>query len=198
MFRHPKYYKELRKARNELAKRNAVKEDLACSGSSLARNNSDQAISPTRATAPSRRATGPGLKPQAASAKLQAPSDSNSKPQASSDKQQASSSKPQASSSKIWEPRKSFMVPGPRASTKINVLCGCFTWKLIWCGLRRTLLPFVTFNSSVKKWPELLQPNRSGVPSKLLFSSLIQEILGIDFLIFAYNFRSGFKVTRAF
>jgi hypothetical protein len=31
-----------------------------------------------------------------------------------------------------------------------------------------------------------------------LFSSLIQEILGIDFLIFAYNFRSGFKVTRAF
>jgi hypothetical protein len=31
-----------------------------------------------------------------------------------------------------------------------------------------------------------------------LFSSLIQEILGKDFLIFAYNFRSGFKVTRAF
>ena len=67
MFRHPKYYKELRKAGNELAKRNAVKEDLACSGSSPARNNSDQAISPTRATAPSRRATGPGLKQQASS-----------------------------------------------------------------------------------------------------------------------------------
>mgnify|MGYP003117563205 CR=1 FL=1 len=173
-FYHPKYYKELRK------------------------RNTDQAISPTRATAPSRRATGPGLKRQAASAKLQAPSESNNKPQASSDKQQASSSKPQASSSKIWEPRKSFTHPEPRCWTKIKVLCGCFTWKLIWCGLRRTLLPFVTFNSSVKKWPELLQPNRSGVPSKLLFSSLIQEILGKDFLIFAYNFRSGFKVTRAF
>jgi hypothetical protein len=45
MFRHPKYYKELREAGNELAKRNAVKEDLACSGSSPARNKSDQAIS---------------------------------------------------------------------------------------------------------------------------------------------------------
>ena len=49
-FRHPKYYKELRK------------------------RNTDQAISPTRATAPSRRATGPGLKQQATSDKLQAPS----------------------------------------------------------------------------------------------------------------------------
>ncbi len=44
-FKHPKYYKELRDAGNELAKRNAVKEDLACSGSSPARNKSDQAIS---------------------------------------------------------------------------------------------------------------------------------------------------------
>ena len=62
MFRHPKYYKELRKAGNELAKRNAVKEDLACSGSSPARNNSDQAISKQQATASSTRSTGPGLK----------------------------------------------------------------------------------------------------------------------------------------
>ena len=38
MFRHPKYYKELRS------------------------RNTDQAISPTRATAPSRRATGSGPK----------------------------------------------------------------------------------------------------------------------------------------
>ena len=68
MFRHPKYYKELRKR--------ALDE----------RNNSDQAISPTRATAPSRRATGPGPKQQAASHKLQAPSN----------KHQASSHKPQA------------------------------------------------------------------------------------------------------
>ena len=85
MFRHPKYYKELRKR--------ALDE----------RNKSDQAISPTRATAPSRRATGPGLKlqaredstvnrvaePQASSVKPQAP-------EASSDKHQAPSSKRQA------------------------------------------------------------------------------------------------------
>jgi len=77
-FKHPNYYKELRK-----------------------RNKSDQVISNAGATAASERAPGPGLKPQASSAKPQAPSSLNNKPQASSPKQQASSSKPQASSSKI-------------------------------------------------------------------------------------------------
>ena len=51
MWRHPKYYKELRK-----------------------RNKSDQVISSDTATAASERAPGPGLKPQATSAKPQAPS----------------------------------------------------------------------------------------------------------------------------
>jgi len=50
-FRHPKYYKELRK-----------------------RNKSDQVISGANATAKVERAPGPGLKHQAASAKLQASS----------------------------------------------------------------------------------------------------------------------------
>ena len=74
MFKHPKYYKELRKARNELAKRNAVKEDLACSGSSLARNNSDQAISEEASTEATSVRPGPGLKQQATSSKPQASS----------------------------------------------------------------------------------------------------------------------------
>ena len=82
MFRHPKYYKELRK-----------------------RNKSDQAISLRAHDGERERATGPGLKLQATSAKLQAPSESSNKPQASSPKQQASSSKPQATSSSILEPR---------------------------------------------------------------------------------------------
>ena len=51
MWRHPKYYKELRK-----------------------RNKLDQVISSDTATAASERAPGPGLKPQATSAKPQAPS----------------------------------------------------------------------------------------------------------------------------
>jgi hypothetical protein len=50
-FKHPKYYKELRK-----------------------RNKSDQVISGASATASVQRAPGPGLKPQASSSKLQAPS----------------------------------------------------------------------------------------------------------------------------
>ena len=81
MFRHPNYYKNLRKlARNsELHVRPQGSE--AC--------DTDQAISPTRATAPSRRATGPGPKQQASSAKLK-------DPQATSDKHQAPRHKRQA------------------------------------------------------------------------------------------------------
>ena len=79
VFKHPKYYKELR-----------------------SRNKLDQAISSRKTVdvGDSVRPD-PGLKPQAASDKLQAPSSESNKPQASSPKQQASSSKPQATSSKI-------------------------------------------------------------------------------------------------
>ena len=93
MFRHPNYYKNLRKlARNR---------DSHVRPQGSADSDTGQVISPMSDGSPRRRAPDPGLKPQAASAKLQAPSESNNKPQASSDKQQASSSKPQASSSKI-------------------------------------------------------------------------------------------------
>ena len=95
MFRHPNYYKNLRKlARNR---------DSHVRPQGSADSATDQAISPTRATAPSRRATGPGLKlqaredstvnrvaePQASSAKLK-------DPQAASDKHQAPRHKRQA------------------------------------------------------------------------------------------------------
>ena len=66
-FRHPKYYKELRKLRNKL----------------------DQAISKEPATAGNQRSPGPGPKQQASSAKL-------TKSQASSGKHQAPSTKAQA------------------------------------------------------------------------------------------------------
>ena len=74
MWYHPKYYKELRDAGNELAKRNAVKEDLACSGSSPARNKSDQVISDEASTEATSVHPDPGLKRQASSTKLQASS----------------------------------------------------------------------------------------------------------------------------
>ena len=96
MFRHPKYYKELRK-----------------------RNKLDQAISKEPATAGNQRSPGPGLKLQAieesvphndieeaASIKLQAPGVklSNQPVQASGDKRQAPGSKLQASSHKRQAP----------------------------------------------------------------------------------------------
>ncbi len=65
MFRHPKYYKELRKLRNKL----------------------DQVISETKPTGDGERAPGPGPKPQAPSTKQQASS-------AKLIKQQATSFKP--------------------------------------------------------------------------------------------------------
>ena len=87
MFRHPSYYKNLRKlARNSELHVRPISGSEAC--------DTDQAISPTRATAPSRRATGPGLKQQASSTKQQA----SSKPEpvqvqtSSSAKRQASQS----------------------------------------------------------------------------------------------------------
>ena len=89
MWRHPKYYKELRK-RNELAQRSAVKEDLACSGSSRISNKSDQAISDEASTEATSVRPGPGQsgKQQAASDERQATSEG--KLQATSSKRQAS------------------------------------------------------------------------------------------------------------
>ena len=72
MFRHPKYYKELRKLRNKL----------------------DQAISLRARDGECERATGPGLKRQATSSQA-----SSDKPQAPSRKRQASSRKLQADES---------------------------------------------------------------------------------------------------
>ena len=89
MFRHPNYYKNLRK----LA-RNRDSHVRPISGS--ADSDTDQVISPLAKPVAGRRAPGPGHKRQAASAKLQAPS---VKPQAfedTSDKHQAPSSKRQA------------------------------------------------------------------------------------------------------
>ena len=69
MFRHPKYYKELRKLRNKL----------------------DQSISKESSTEENQRSTDPGPKRQASSGKPQAAS---LEKQASSPEEQASSRKP--------------------------------------------------------------------------------------------------------
>ena len=73
VFKHPNYYKELRK-----------------------RNKSDQAISPEAHDGERGRAPGPGLKHQAASDKPTEPQASSGKLQASSNKLQAPSHKRQA------------------------------------------------------------------------------------------------------
>ena len=74
MWKHPKYYKELRK-----------------------RNKLDQAISKEPATAGNQRSPDPGLKPQASSAKLTKHQAASVKPRGTSIKLQAASVKLQDS-----------------------------------------------------------------------------------------------------
>ena len=67
MFRHPKYYKELRKRNRDLSELQQVKLERSVP-------QSDQAISPEAATAAVGVRPDPGLKQQATSNKRQAPS----------------------------------------------------------------------------------------------------------------------------
>ena len=73
-FKHPKYYKELRKLRNNL----------------------DQVISKQQATASSTRAPGPGLKPRVTPTGITMISCKDPKPQATSSKEPQATSKRQA------------------------------------------------------------------------------------------------------
>ena len=79
MWKHPKYYKELRKLRNKLDQ--AISDSTSCSGADSVRPD-------------------PGLKPQAASNKPQASSFERVKQQATSVKPQAKRFKLQATSFK--------------------------------------------------------------------------------------------------
>ena len=84
VFKHPKYYKELRKRNRDLSELQQVKLERSVP-------QSDQAISPEAHDGERERAPDPGLKQQATSNKRQAPSSEKNKPQATSPKRQASS-----------------------------------------------------------------------------------------------------------
>ena len=117
----------------------------------------------------------------------------SAKPQASSDKQiESLFLNPSFSSAKIQVPGNNLQEPWLGFLASINVLFGCLIWKAIWCGENRILLSDVIFSSTVKKWPKVLYPNRSGVPNKLLFSILVHDILGVILLSSCHNFVSGF------
>ena len=87
MFRHPNYYKELRK-RNKEEARAQLK---------VPASNLDQAISDEAATAATSVRPDPGLKPQASSAKLTKQQAASVKPRGTSVKLQAASVKLQDS-----------------------------------------------------------------------------------------------------
>ena len=97
MFRHPKYYKELRK--RALDERNRDPHVRPISGS--ADSATDQVISDGASTEATSVHPDPGLKPQATSPKLQASSNKLQAPSSKILKQQATSIKPQAASVKL-------------------------------------------------------------------------------------------------
>ena len=86
VFKHPKYYKELRSRNKALRSCDAYSKE---NSNYTERQQSDQAISLKAHDGERERASGPGLKQQASSIKRQAP-------EASGDKRQAPSSKHQA------------------------------------------------------------------------------------------------------
>jgi len=92
MFRHPKYYKELRKRNRDLSELQQVKLERSVP-------QSDQAISEPSSTEQVERAPGPGLKQQAIEETVphnDIEEATSRKPQAPSDKHQAPSDKHQA------------------------------------------------------------------------------------------------------
>jgi len=93
MWRHPKYYKELRKRNKALRLCDAYSKE---NSNYTERQQSDQAISLRAHDGECERSPGPGPKRQAASAKQQASSESKPEPvqvqEASSAKRQASQS----------------------------------------------------------------------------------------------------------
>jgi len=93
MFRHPKYYKELRKRNRDLSELQQVKLERSVP-------QSDQAISLRAHDGECERAPGPGLKQQAIDETVP----HNDIEEASSNKQQATSRKPQAPSDKHQAP----------------------------------------------------------------------------------------------
>ena len=90
MFRHPKYYKELRKRNRDLSELQQVKLERSVP-------QSDQAISPEAHDGERERAPDPGPKQQASSAKLTKHQAASVKPRGTSIKLQAASVKLQDS-----------------------------------------------------------------------------------------------------
>ena len=98
MFRHPKYYKELRRRNKETQQE--PQRILDKPGRSV--SNSDQAISEPSSTEQVERAPGPGLKQQAIEETV---------PHNDIEEAQASSNKPQASSTKLIKQQAASIKP---------------------------------------------------------------------------------------
>ena len=126
-------------------------------------------------------------------ASVQAYRFSNQATEASSPTVKGSSRKPSFTRSSIlWPGYKRTSLGSGDPATRTNEFFGWRTKKAIWWGDRRTLLTFVNFNSTRKKFPELLYPNISGVPNKALFSSLVQQILLLNLLSSRHKSFSNF------
>ena len=76
--------------------------------------------------------------------------------------------------------------------TRIKLRFVLVKWNNFWCGLNDILLPLTTLSSTIKNPQESLYPNRSGTPKDAQDSSLVHWIWGVFFLINCQNLDSGF------
>ena len=79
--------------------------------------------------------------------------------------------------------------------TRIKLRFILVKWNNFWCGLKDILLPWTTLSSTIKNPQESLYPNRSGTPKDAQDSSLVHWIWGVFFLTNCQNLLSGFTVT---
>ena len=63
-------------------------------------------------------------------------------------------------------------------------------WNNLWCGLKLILLPLATLSSTIKKPHLSWYPNRSGTPKDAQDSSLVHWIWGVFFLSSFHNLLS--------
>ena len=175
-WKHPKYYKELERIRKQLEREQADK----------------------RASEQARRVGGPTSREQGS----EQASDQASEEDSSNKRWMWSQSFIAREGVSRWSASRpgielllnNFIHLREGICTSIKLRFVRVKWNNFWCGLKLTLLPLATFNSTIKKPQESAYPNRSGTPKDAQDSSLVHWILGVFFLIFCQSFDSGFIV----
>ncbi len=170
MFRHPKYYEELRKIRKKFLREQADK------------------LASERAH---RRAGGPEDHKLTSSDQASEEDSSNKRWMWSQSLiAREGVSRWSASRPGSEELLNNFIHLREGICTSIKLRFVRVRWNNLWCGLKLILLPLATLSSTIKKPHLSWYPNRSGTPKDAQDSSLVHWIWGVFFLSSFHNLLS--------